>query len=123
MQFPWRWDGGTISTNLDGIWGMSTGMPIWRLEPINPDDYHWQASTYAGPLSVRAADEDKARDLAASQFRIGAGKPPGAEVPRTPWLYSWLATCERIKVSEFEEDGPDTILGPEEALSKAHPPL
>ncbi len=24
MQFLWRWDGGTISTNLDGIWRMST---------------------------------------------------------------------------------------------------
>ena len=23
MQFPWPWDGGTISTNLDVIWGMS----------------------------------------------------------------------------------------------------
>ncbi len=23
MPFPWRWDGGTISTNLDVIWGMS----------------------------------------------------------------------------------------------------
>ena len=22
-QFPWRWESGTISTNLDGIWGMS----------------------------------------------------------------------------------------------------
>ncbi len=20
IQFPWRWDGGTISTNLEGIW-------------------------------------------------------------------------------------------------------
>ncbi len=55
-------------------------MPIWRLEPINPDDYHWQASTYAGPLSVRAADEDKARALAASQFRIGAEKLPGSQL-------------------------------------------
>ncbi len=97
-------------------------MPIWRLEPINPDDHHWQASTYAGPLTVRAADEDKARELAASQFRIGAEKPPGAEGPRTPWLYSWLATCTRIEASEFEEDGPETILGPEEALSRAPPP-
>ena len=26
MPFPWRWDGGTISTNLDGIWGMSVEM-------------------------------------------------------------------------------------------------
>ncbi len=23
MEFPWRWNGGTISTVLDGIWGMS----------------------------------------------------------------------------------------------------
>ena len=23
MQFPWRWDGDTISTNLDCIWGIS----------------------------------------------------------------------------------------------------
>ncbi len=22
MQFPWRWDGHTISTNLDVIWGI-----------------------------------------------------------------------------------------------------
>ncbi len=26
IQFHWRWDGGTISTNLDGIWGMSDRM-------------------------------------------------------------------------------------------------
>ena len=26
IQFPWRSDGGTISTNLDVIWGMSDGM-------------------------------------------------------------------------------------------------
>ena len=98
-------------------------MPIWRLEPINPGDHHWRASTYVGPLSVRAADEDKARALAASQFGIAAEKLLGTEVPRTPWLYSWLATCKRIEASEFEEDGPDTILGPEEALSKVPPPL
>ena len=93
-------------------------MPIWRLEPINPDDHHWRASTYTGPLSVRAAEEDKARKLAASQFRIDAEKHLGAEVPRTPWLYSWLVNCTQIETSEFEEDGPETILGPEEALSR-----
>ena len=26
IHFPWLWDGGTISTNLDGIWGMSENM-------------------------------------------------------------------------------------------------
>ncbi len=27
MQFSWRWNGGTISTVLDVIWGMSAQMP------------------------------------------------------------------------------------------------
>ncbi len=27
IQFPWRWDSGTISTQLDVIWGMSAKMP------------------------------------------------------------------------------------------------
>ncbi len=26
MQFPWQWASGTISTNLDVIWGMSVKM-------------------------------------------------------------------------------------------------
>ena len=98
-------------------------MPIWRFEPINPDDHHWQASAYTGPLTVRAADEDKARELAASQFRIGAEKPQGTDVPRMPWLYSWLTNCTRLEASEFEEDGPDSILGPQQALSRARPSL
>ncbi len=98
-------------------------MPIWRLDPIHSDDHHWRASTYIGPLSVRAADGIKAREVAASAFRIGAETFAAKDVPRPPWLFPWLATCERIEASEFEEDGPDTILGPEEALSRAHPPL
>ena len=28
IQFPWRWNGGTISTNLDVIWGMSVNRMI-----------------------------------------------------------------------------------------------
>ncbi len=85
-------------------------MPIWRLDPIHPDDHHWRASTYTGPLSVRAADETKARELAASAFRIGAETAASRDVPRAPWLFPWLVTCTRIEDSEFEEDGPDTVL-------------
>jgi hypothetical protein len=29
MPFPWRWNGGTISTVLDGIWGMSVQAMSW----------------------------------------------------------------------------------------------
>ena len=49
-------------------------MPIWKLEPIDPNDDHWGASTYNGPLFARAADEDIARELATSEYRIGAAK-------------------------------------------------
>ena len=30
MQFPWREDGDTISTNLDGIWEMSAMRDPWN---------------------------------------------------------------------------------------------
>ena len=29
MPFPWRWNGGMISTNLEGIWGMSVEL-VWQ---------------------------------------------------------------------------------------------
>ncbi len=96
-------------------------MPIWKLEPVNPDVHHWRASTYVGPVIVRAPDEAMAGGLAASAFAIAAEKIPGAEVPILPWSYSWLVTCVRLEKSGYDEEGPDTILGPEKALSRAHP--
>ncbi len=43
MEYPWRWDGGTISTNLDVIWGMSDQKPeemtltdVWHANYDNP---------------------------------------------------------------------------------------
>ena len=98
-------------------------MPIWKLDPINIDDEHWTASRYVGSLFVRAADDDGARELAAMAYRIGEGKLPSDTVPKMPWLYAWLANCTRVENSDYDEDGPDAILGPEEALSRAHPPL
>ena len=96
-------------------------MPIWKLEPINPDDEHWTASRYVGPLFVRAADDDGARELAAMACRIVEGKLPSGKVPTMPWRYAWLANCTRVEDSEYDEDGPDAILGPEKALSRAFP--
>ena len=34
---------------------------------------------------------------------------------------SWLVTCVRLENSDFDEEGPEAILGPEKALSKARP--
>ena len=37
MQFPWRWNGDTISLNLDAIWGMSDEMKLRRrLRRLHP---------------------------------------------------------------------------------------
>jgi hypothetical protein len=96
-------------------------MPIWKLEPVNPDEHHWRASTYVGPVIVRAPDEDTAGSVAANAFGIAAEKPPGAEVPLLPWIHSWLVTCVRLDNSDFDEEGPEAILGPDKALSRAHP--
>ncbi len=96
-------------------------MPIWRLEPVNRDDHHWRASTYVGPVIVRAPDEVRAGGVAADAFDIAAEKLPGAELPLLPWVHSRLVTCVRLEKSDYDEEGPDTILGPEEALSRARP--
>lgn len=96
-------------------------MAIWKLKPVDPSEHHWRASTYCGPLFAEAPDEAGARNLAARAFGIAAEKLPGAEVPLLPWHYDWLVTCEHAVESDFDEEGPDSILGPEEALARAHP--
>ncbi len=88
-------------------------MGIWTLKPVNPDEDHWRASTYVGPLIVRAPDEVKARSVATEAFGIAAEKPPGEEVPRPPWGDPSKVTCARLEDSGFDEEGPDGILGPE----------
>ena len=96
-------------------------MGIWKLEPVNPSEVHWRASTYVGPVIVRAPDEIKARWVAVEAFGIAAEKLPGAEVPLLPWTYSWIVTCVQLEDSGFDKEGPDVILGPEEALSWVRP--
>ena len=95
-------------------------MAIWKLEPVNPNEHHWQESTYAGHVIVRARDEADARVLAADAFGIVSEMVLGVEA-MIPWNYDWLVTCERTGESDFDEEGPDTILGPEDALAKARP--
>ena len=98
-------------------------MPVWKLEPINPDDEHWTASRYVGPLFVRAADDDGARELAAMACGIGKGKLSSGMVSTTAWRDALLANCTQVEDSEYNEEGADAILGPEKALSRAFPLL
>ena len=96
-------------------------MPIWKLEGTDPTANHWRCSKWVGTVFIRAKDELTARGMAQSAYGIAAEKLPGAEVPLMPWVHNWISTCEQVRDSEYDEDGPDDILGPEEALKRAHP--
>ncbi len=95
-------------------------MPIWKLEPVKPKDHNWRASKYDGPVFIRAPDELRARGMATSAFNIFAEHYGGSETPSQPWINS--ATCTHVEKSDFDEEGPDDILGPGRALSRAYPP-
>ena len=89
-------------------------MAIWQLDPINPSDHNWRASTYAGRVTIRAPDEQRARQIACYAFGIAAEVIPGMEVPITPWEYGHLVKCERTEAVAHSEDGEDAILEPSE---------
>ena len=61
IEFPWRWDGGTISTNLDGIWEMSVYIFILFV-------------LLALPASASAKDSDG--DGLSDQYEISIGTHP-----------------------------------------------
>jgi len=96
-------------------------MPIWKLEPVNPEEPHWRASNYDGHVFIRAPNVLMARDIACSAFGISAEHFGESETPLNPWVHFVTVTCTRVEISVFDEEGPDTILGPPEALSRAHP--
>ncbi len=89
-------------------------MPIWRLEPIDTTDHNWRASTYRGPMLIRAADEQRARAIATLALGVAARHVPGSDVPVVPWDYSGLVSCSRADDTTFAEEGPDEILDPDQ---------
>ena len=96
-------------------------MTIWKLKPVDPGDHNWRASKYAGTVFVRARDKDTARFLAMKAFGKFVELTPDKKIPLQTWNLDRFATCEHVADSGFEEDGPDEVLGPDEALAKAHP--
>ena len=96
-------------------------MPIWKLEPVDPDEHHWRASRYKGWVIVRAPDEVKARSLANRAFDGFVQVTPGAETPLMPWMQDRITTCARVDESEYDEEGEEAILAPQEALARMLP--
>jgi len=85
-------------------------MPIWKLEPQQTDSPHWQASTYQGLVTIRAASEQEARHLASQHFAKGDGR--AEDTLLNPWSQELLVLCTRVQKSGYSEAGKDEILEP-----------
>ncbi len=89
-------------------------MAIWQLDPIDPTDHIWRASTYSRRVIVRAPTEERARHIALLAFRKAAEHIPRMEVPVTPWDYEHLVECQKIEGGSYQEEGAEAILEPAE---------
>jgi len=92
-------------------------MTIWKLIPIDINHRDWEASRYRGEVIIRADSEEKARQVAASAFRIAATKPPGEKLQSDPWKQAALVSAVEVMDESYTASGKVEILGPEEARS------
>ena len=92
-------------------------MTIWKLIPIDLNHRAWEVSRYRGEVIIRADSEEKARQIAASAFRVAATKPPGEEVQLDPWQQAALVSAVEVMDESYPTIGKAEILGPEEAPS------
>ena len=87
-------------------------MPIWKLEPVDPDDDLWSNFSHSGAVIVRARDGTAARAVAEVKLAPLWGPLPGSLHGTSPWQYLSLSSCQRFEDSGYEEDGPDELLHP-----------
>ncbi len=102
-----------VAPNGDGP-GVRLKRVIWRLAPINHESPNWKASVYKEDVIIRAATEDRARQIASRAFWIGVNRVSGALIAN-PWGRPINeTTCERATDTNYSEEGPDEILSPAE---------
>jgi hypothetical protein len=87
-------------------------MPVWKLQPLDPSDPNWEASSHRAPVVVRAPDEEAAREAAQQAFGVKTRFSPGAGVIAPPWTRPSLVAAERVRDPRYDEDGPTEVLEP-----------
>ena len=87
-------------------------MPIWKLEPVDPDHNVWSDFSHVGSVIVRAPDESAARSIAEVKLGPLWGQSAGSYHGASPWQDLSLSSCQRFEDSGYEEDGPDELLHP-----------
>ncbi len=88
-------------------------MKIFKLEPKDLNLHHWNASVYDGIVTVRAEDEEKARNKAALEFGTFVEvKSKVQPSPISPWLLNDYVDCKEENDSKYSIDGDEEILYP-----------
>lgn len=87
-------------------------MALWKLTPLDLTDPAWEASSHRAMATVRAPDEDAAREAAQQAFGVKTGFKPGQGIKAPPWLRPHLVKAERIKDARYDPEGPAEVLEP-----------
>lgn len=87
-------------------------MPIWRLEPCDPQDANWEGSSHRGPVVVRAPSEAIARETAERAFGVKSGFPLGKGMHAPPWRRPQLVRARLIESPIYPAEGPVEVLEP-----------
>ena len=69
-------------------------MRVWHLIPVDLQAAAWKATTYKGPVVVRAESEQQARELACADF--SAASLPVATTADPPWTQPELVRAELV---------------------------
>ena len=70
-------------------------MRLWHLIPVDLQAAAWQATTYKGPVVIRAESEQQARELACVDF--SAARLPVASAVDPPWTRPELVRAEMVE--------------------------
>lgn len=87
-------------------------MPIWKLEPLDPNNDCWVDFSYRGEVIVRANDEQGARNVTEVKLEPLLVTPLIRYHGTSPWRDHSLSSCKRIDDSGHEQDGAVDILEP-----------
>ena len=90
-------------------------MTIWKLTPIDLKHRDWEASRFQKEIIVRAESEERARKFLTDRLYRAATKPPGDEIPTSPWSQPALVSAVEVKDESYPKTGKEEILDPEEA--------
>jgi hypothetical protein len=93
--------------------GVNT-ISIYKLTPTEKESEHWRATTYKGPVIIRATNEDSRKIAELEFFKVTKRTSVHGDTLLSPWLQPDLVKCERLENSDYAENGPAEVLFPKE---------